>query len=124
MKSDDHIVELNVDLLRQRSRVGIKKYGVTLEQSGLSQKQFMRHALEEVLDLANYLQGALQSQDREDAERLDWLAEQEAQIQSLALANGTRYRLGWPDDGEAQSEWFKSPREAVDHARSIEGGGE
>ncbi len=60
---------------------------------------------------------------RKDAERLNWLAEQEAQIQSLALANGTRYRLGWPDDGEAQSEWFKSPREAIDHARRIEGGG-
>lgn len=67
---------------------------------------------------------ALQSQDREDAERLDWLAEQEAQIQILALANGIRYRLGWPDDGEAQSEWFKCPREAIDHARRIEGDGE
>lgn len=56
----DPVVEKNVALLRQRSRVGQAKYGVTLSGSGLTQEQFLRHALEEVLDLANYLQAALQ----------------------------------------------------------------
>lgn len=60
MKCDDRIVELNVKLLRDRSRVGLQKYGVTLESSGLTQVEFLRHALEETLDLANYLQSAIQ----------------------------------------------------------------
>lgn len=60
MKCDDVIVELNVKLLRDRSRVGVHKYGITLADSGLSQVEFLRHALEEALDLANYLQSAIQ----------------------------------------------------------------
>ena len=85
--------------------------------------QAMRLDLEQYVSIASELATENEAL-RKDAERLNWLAEQDAQIQSLALANGTRYRLGWPDDGEAQSEWFKCPREAIDHARRIEGDGE
>lgn len=53
---DDAIVEANVALLRERSRVGVDKYGVTLAGAGLTPAQLRRHALEEALDLANYLQ--------------------------------------------------------------------
>lgn len=55
----DAVVEANRKLLLERSNVGIDKYGVTLEQSGLTQRQFIQHALEETLDLANYLQATL-----------------------------------------------------------------
>lgn len=54
--SRDAVVERNRQLLLQRSDVGIDKYGVTLENAGLSKKQILQHALEEALDLANYLQ--------------------------------------------------------------------
>lgn len=58
----DPVIELNVALLRSRSNVGVFKYGVTLADSKLTQAQYLRHALEEALDLANYLRVALQGE--------------------------------------------------------------
>ena len=55
----DAIVEKNVALLRARSQVGIKKYGVTLERDDMQLIDWLRHALEETLDKANYLQAAI-----------------------------------------------------------------
>lgn len=64
-KSQDAVVEANRKLLLDRSNVGIQKYGVTLEKSGLTQRQYLQHALEEALDLSNYLQGEIQRLDKE-----------------------------------------------------------
>lgn len=55
----DPIVEKNVALLRARSAVGIRKYGVTLDRNDLELIDWLRHALEETLDNANYLQAAI-----------------------------------------------------------------
>lgn len=55
----DAIVEKNVALLRARSAVGISKYGTTLERQDLALVDWLRHALEEALDQANYLQAAI-----------------------------------------------------------------
>lgn len=55
-RAEDGVVEENRRLLLDRSRVGVRKYGVTLERSGLSRRALLQHALEEVLDLGNYLQ--------------------------------------------------------------------
>lgn len=55
----DAIVEKNVALLRARSEVGIRKYGTTLERDDLELLDWLRHALEETLDQANYLQAAI-----------------------------------------------------------------
>lgn len=66
-KSQDAVVEANRKLLLDRSNVGIQKYNTTLENSGLHQRQYLQHALEEALDLANYLQGAIQLIDRQAA---------------------------------------------------------
>lgn len=57
----DAVVEANRKLLLERSRVGIRKYGVTLADAGLSRAQLTQHALEEALDLANYLQTIIQT---------------------------------------------------------------
>ncbi|WNO48610.1 hypothetical protein [Achromobacter phage shaaii_LB5] len=54
----DPIVEANVNMLRSRSDVGIKKYGVPLG-SIKNIEATLQHALEEALDMANYLQTAL-----------------------------------------------------------------
>lgn len=59
-KVQDPIVELNVALLRQRSEVGVAKYGTTMVDSGLGLRAWLQHALEEGLDLVNYLQAAIQ----------------------------------------------------------------
>lgn len=53
---------------------------------------------------------------RKDAERLDFMISEECQIQSLSTPNEVRHRLGWPDYGESQSEWFTNPRAALDVA--------
>lgn len=53
----DPVVEKNIDMLRQRSKLGIEKYGTTLHDNLTD--DFIKHALEEVLDLANYLQAHL-----------------------------------------------------------------
>lgn len=57
--SQDAVVETNRQLLLSRSNVGVKKYGVTLENSNLTEEAILQHALEEALDLANYLQTRL-----------------------------------------------------------------
>ena len=54
----DRVVEANRQLLLDRSNVGVSKYGTTLDNSKLTLDEFHRHALEEALDLANYLQAA------------------------------------------------------------------
>lgn len=56
--SPDANVERNRQMLLERSVVGFKKYGVTTERTDLSLPDWLQHALEEVLDLANYLQAA------------------------------------------------------------------
>lgn len=52
------------------------------------------------------------------AAMIDWLADEEAQIEKLTLQNGTRYRICWPKLDEEQIEWFATPREAIDAARA------
>lgn len=54
--SPDANVERNRQMLLDRSVVGLKKYGVTTEREDLNLGQWVQHAIEEVLDLANYLQ--------------------------------------------------------------------
>lgn len=55
----DPIVERNVSMLRQRSTVGVQKYGTTLADNKLPLRAWLNHALEEALDQANYLQAAM-----------------------------------------------------------------
>ena len=39
----------------ERSQVGIKKYGTTLERNDLSTEEWIEHAIEEAMDLTLYL---------------------------------------------------------------------
>jgi hypothetical protein len=64
----DAIVEaVRADLL-QRSQVGIKKYGVTLDEAdvGVGLRYWLQHAYEETLDTANYLKAAIMKLDKEE----------------------------------------------------------
>ena len=65
IKSPDPIVEANRELLLQRSVVGLQKYGVTVNDNPLSRRQWLQHALEEALNLANYLQKLIQEEDKQ-----------------------------------------------------------
>lgn len=66
MKSPDPNVEKNRELLLQRSIVGQKKYGVTTADNPLTHKEWLQHALEEALDMANYLQAAITEIERNE----------------------------------------------------------
>lgn len=61
--AQDAVVEANRQLLLKRSETGISKYGVTLQSSGLGHRELLQHALEEALDLANYLQAEIMRHD-------------------------------------------------------------
>jgi hypothetical protein len=52
----DTIVESVIEQFKQRSNVGINKYGVTLDRKDLSTLQWIQHAQEEAMDLILYLE--------------------------------------------------------------------
>lgn len=65
---------------------------------------------------------AQQSQDREDAARLDWLQQSDGRFFKLLHITSIVGRGFSPTNSSGK--WFPSLREAVDHARRVEGDGE
>ena len=55
-RAEDSIVESVVDKYRERSRVGIEKYGTTLERNDLSFDQWLNHISEELMDAVLYIE--------------------------------------------------------------------
>ena len=52
----DPIVESVVNQLRDRSEVGVRKYGTTLEDNNLSVLEWIEHAKQEAMDFVLYLE--------------------------------------------------------------------
>ena len=52
----DIIVQSIIDKFNQRSEVGIKKYGTTLDKNLLTFDEWITHAQEEAMDLVLYLE--------------------------------------------------------------------
>ncbi len=52
----DTIVESVIKQFKDRSEVGIAKYGVTLNREDLSTLQWLQHAQEEAMDFCLYLE--------------------------------------------------------------------
>lgn len=52
----DTIVEAVIEQLNNRSKIGINKYGVTLDRTDLSTLEWIQHAQEEAMDLCLYLE--------------------------------------------------------------------
>ena len=52
----DPVVQQVIDKYKERSELGIKKYGTTLVREDLTEKDWLIHAQEEALDLSLYLQ--------------------------------------------------------------------
>ncbi len=59
--SPDPVIEQLVAELRRRSAAGLQKYGKPLSRDDLKLIDWLRHALEEKLDNAGYLQAAINS---------------------------------------------------------------
>jgi len=59
----DTVVEsVRADLLK-RSQFGIQKYGMTLDRTDLTLRDWLQHAYEECLDQANYLKHSIMEID-------------------------------------------------------------
>tara|TARA_R110000868_G_scaffold386052_1_gene654176 strand:- start:3062 stop:3424 length:363 start_codon:yes stop_codon:yes gene_type:complete len=54
-ESKDKHVETVVDLYRERSAAGFKKYGTTLERNDLTIDQWLNHLMEELMDATLYI---------------------------------------------------------------------
>ena len=54
--SEDPIVAAVIRKMHQRSQVGIKKYGTTMERDDLSFAQWLTHLQEELMDSIIYLE--------------------------------------------------------------------
>jgi len=52
----DTIVESVIKQFKERSEVGIKKYGVTLDRDDLSRLDWINHAQQEAMDFVLYLE--------------------------------------------------------------------
>ena len=69
--TEDRVVEAVRQDLLDRSRIGIKKYGVTLDRTDLSLKDWLQHAYEECLDQANYLKRSILKLQENDSTAVD-----------------------------------------------------
>jgi hypothetical protein len=52
----DSIVESVLDKFKQRSKEGIKKYGVTMDRKDLSPLEWLNHLQEELMDATLYIE--------------------------------------------------------------------
>jgi|TARA_R100001463_G_scaffold10456_1_gene30504 hypothetical protein len=61
----DPVVERVVDKFKQRSDVGYKKYGVTLDDDPSKMIDWLNHLQEELMDAVLYLQKAKETYEKE-----------------------------------------------------------
>ena len=64
-KFRDPVVERVVDKFKQRSDVGYKKYGITLEDDPSKVVDWLNHLQEELMDAVLYLQKAKETYEKE-----------------------------------------------------------
>lgn len=55
-KQKDTIVEAVINQFKERSNVGINKYGVTLDRTDLTRLEWINHAQQEAMDMILYLE--------------------------------------------------------------------
>lgn len=51
--------------IQERAEFGLKKYGVTLERDDLTELEWLIHAQEEAMDLADYLEVLIQKKKQQ-----------------------------------------------------------
>jgi|TARA_R110002020_G_scaffold302616_1_gene518040 hypothetical protein len=51
--------------ITQRANVGKKKYGTTMDRKDLTKLQWLKHAQEEAMDLAVYLEKLIQEEEND-----------------------------------------------------------
>jgi hypothetical protein len=56
LQMNDSIVESVINQFKERSSVGINKYGVTLDRTDLTRLEWLNHAQQEAMDMILYLE--------------------------------------------------------------------
>lgn len=67
----DEIVERVVSLFRSRSQRGIDKYGITLDKNELSNREWLQHLQEELMDAALYVEKIKSIIDEQESRKTD-----------------------------------------------------
>lgn len=67
----DNIVERVVSLFRSRSQRGIEKYGITLDKNELSNREWLQHLQEELMDAALYVEKIKSIIDEQESRKTD-----------------------------------------------------
>lgn len=67
----DKIVEKVIKLFRKRSKRGIEKYGTTLESNELSNREWLQHLQEELMDAALYVERLKKSIDEREGKEIN-----------------------------------------------------
>lgn len=65
----DPIIEAVLNKIKSRADVGMVKYGVSMHGNDGSTLYWLRHAQEEAMDLANYLEKLIQLEGKNDTPR-------------------------------------------------------
>jgi hypothetical protein len=89
-------------LLEERARKGLEAYGMTLDENPTPLRGRLQHALEEALDLLQYLEWAKQVAPEGLEARLDELCELAAAIANVLVRERTDEP---PDDPGEWVEW-------------------
>lgn len=55
-----------IEMIKERQKLGVKKYGMTLAENPLSLKEWLTHSLEEKLDDILYTMRAIQELEKND----------------------------------------------------------
>lgn len=85
----DTIVESVVNQFKQRSELGIKKYGVTLDRTDLTRLEWMIHFREELQDGLLYLERIIQDTQKEQKEHpYEWYDEKLEERINIIGQNG------------------------------------
>ena len=67
----DNIVERVVSLFRSRSQRGIQKYGITLDKNELSNREWLQHLQEELMDAALYIEKIKSIIDEQESTKIN-----------------------------------------------------
>lgn len=88
---NDTIVESVINQFKQRSDVGIKKYGTTMDRKDLSTLEWMVHFKEELMDGLLYLERVIQDTKKQDTPLYDDSLEDRMNIIGQNGNDGTHY---------------------------------
>ena len=97
MSTPDRIISM----VRERAEAGVQKYGVTVDRTDLTLAEWVRHAQEEQLDAAQYLQRVLETFAVEI---------EKAWREGYSKANALTPRLPKSDEEELEAELWQTSR--------------